>query len=45
MVAGSIPDEVTFAIYLILPDELVPGDYLACNRNEHQKHKNDVSGE
>jgi hypothetical protein len=37
-VAGSIPDEVNFLIYLILPDALGPGVYLASNRNEYQKH-------
>jgi hypothetical protein len=32
-------------IYLILPAALGPGVYSACNRNEYQKHKNNVSGE
>jgi hypothetical protein len=45
-VAGSIPDEVIFLIYLILPAALGPGVYSASNRNEYQKHKNNnVSGE
>jgi hypothetical protein len=42
---GSIPDEVIFKIYLILPAALVPGVYSASNRNEYQKQENDVSGE
>jgi hypothetical protein len=45
-VAGSIPDEVNFLIYLILSATLGPGVYSASNRNEYQKHKNNnVSGE
>jgi hypothetical protein len=32
-------------IYLILPAALDPGVYSVSNRNEHQKHKNNVSGE
>jgi hypothetical protein len=45
-VAGSIPDEVKFKIYLILLAALGPGVYSASNRNEYQKHKNNnVSGE
>jgi hypothetical protein len=39
-VAGSIPDEVIFLIYLILPAALGPGVYSASNWNENQKHKN-----
>jgi hypothetical protein len=31
--------------YLILPVALGPGVYSASNRNEYQKHKNNVSGE
>jgi hypothetical protein len=31
--------------YLILPAAVGPGVYLASNRNEYQKHKNNVSGE
>jgi hypothetical protein len=32
--------------YFILPASLGPGVYLASNRNEYQKHKNNnVSGE
>jgi hypothetical protein len=37
-IAGSIPDEVNFSIYLILPAALGPGVYSASNRNEYQKH-------
>jgi hypothetical protein len=33
------------SIYLILPAVLGPGVYSASNRNEYQKHKNNVSGE
>jgi p-aminobenzoyl-glutamate transporter AbgT len=33
------------SIYLILPSPLGPGVYSASNRNEYQKHKNNVSGE
>jgi hypothetical protein len=46
-VAGSITDKVIFffLIYLILPAALNPGAYSASNRNEYQKHKNNVSGE
>jgi hypothetical protein len=45
-VAGSIPDEVIFQIYLILPAALGPGVYSASNKNEYQKHKNNnISGE
>jgi hypothetical protein len=44
-VAGSRPDEVNdFYHYLILPVALGPGVYSASNRNEYQKHKNNVSG-
>jgi hypothetical protein len=31
--------------YLILPAALGPGVYSASDRNEYQKHKNNVSGE
>jgi hypothetical protein len=46
-VAGSRPDEANefLSIYLILPVALGPGVYSASNRNEYQKHKNNVSGE
>jgi hypothetical protein len=45
-VMGSIPDEMIFSTYLILPDALGPGVYSTPNRNEYQKHKNNnVSGE
>jgi hypothetical protein len=45
-VAGSIPDELNFSIYLIFPVAPGPGVYSASNRNEYQKHKNNnVSGE
>jgi hypothetical protein len=33
------------SIYLILLAALGPGIYSASNRNEYQKHKNNVSGE
>jgi hypothetical protein len=39
-VAGSIPDEVNFPIYLIFPAALGLGVYSASNRNDYQKHKN-----
>jgi hypothetical protein len=39
VVAGSIPDEETFKIYLILPAALAPEVYSASNKNEYQKHK------
>jgi hypothetical protein len=29
----------------VLPTALGPGVYSACNRNEYQKQKNNVSGE
>jgi hypothetical protein len=32
-------------MHLILPAALGPGVYSASNRNEYQKHKNNVSGE
>jgi hypothetical protein len=38
-------DELIFSIYLILPAALGPGSYLAYNRNEYQKQKNNVSGD
>jgi hypothetical protein len=44
-VAGSIPDEVIFSIYLILPAPLGPVVYSIFDRNENQKQKNNVSGE
>jgi hypothetical protein len=46
-VAGSRPVEVNefFTIYLILSAALGPGIYLASNRYEYQKQKNNVSGE
>jgi hypothetical protein len=45
-VAVSIPDEVIFSIYLILPAALDSGVYSSSNRYEYQKHKNNnVSGE
>jgi hypothetical protein len=34
-----------FSVYLILPAALGPEVYSASNRNEYQKHKNNVSGE
>jgi hypothetical protein len=41
------PDEMNAfsSIYLILPASLGPGVYSACNRNEYQKQKNNVSWE
>jgi hypothetical protein len=45
-VAGSVPDEVIFSVYLFLPAALGLGVYSASNRNEYQKQKNNnVSGE
>jgi hypothetical protein len=32
-------------VHLVLPAALGPGAYSASNRNEYQKHKNNVSGE
>jgi hypothetical protein len=37
--------ELFLSIYLIIPVALGPGVYSASNRNEYQKHKNNVSGE
>jgi hypothetical protein len=37
--------QVIFLNFLILPAALGPGVYSAANRNEYQKHKNNVSGE
>jgi hypothetical protein len=37
--------ELHLSIYLILLVALGPGVYSASNRNEYQKHKNNVSGE
>jgi hypothetical protein len=37
--------ESNFSIYLILLAALGPGLYSACNRNEYQKQKNNISGE
>jgi hypothetical protein len=44
---GFETDEVNelFPIYIILPAEPGPGVYSACNRNEYQKQKNNVSEE
>jgi hypothetical protein len=45
-VVVSRPGEVNdISIYLIFPAALDPGVYSASNRNEYQKHKNNVSGE
>jgi hypothetical protein len=44
----SIPEDTILRLlssYLILPVALGPGVYSASNRNEYQKHKNNVSGE
>jgi hypothetical protein len=37
--------EWILSVYLILPVALDPEIYLASNRNEYQKHKNNISGE
>jgi hypothetical protein len=44
---GSRHDEVNefFSIYLIIPTPLGHGVHSAFNRNEYQKHKNNVSGD
>jgi hypothetical protein len=42
---GFGTDAAIFLIYLIIPSALGPGLYSASNRNEYQKHKNNVSGE
>jgi hypothetical protein len=44
--SSSILDEVnkSFSIYLIFLTSLGPGVYLASNRNEYQKQKNNVYG-
>jgi hypothetical protein len=34
-----------FSIYLILPATLGPGVHSVSDRNEYQKHKNNVYGE
>jgi hypothetical protein len=46
-IMGLSPHEVVefFLIYQILPVILGSGAYLAFNRNEYQKQKNNVSGE
>jgi hypothetical protein len=46
-VVGSRPDYVIefVSIYLILPAALGPGVHSASNRNEYQKHENNVPGE
>jgi hypothetical protein len=33
-----------FSIYIIFSAALGPGVYSACNRNDYQKQKNNVSG-
>jgi hypothetical protein len=35
--------QINFSIYLILPAALGSGVYSASNKNEYQKHKNNVS--
>jgi hypothetical protein len=43
-----LPDEVNdffLSIFLTLPAALAPGVYSTFNRNEYQKHKNNISGE
>jgi hypothetical protein len=44
---GSRPYKVNenFSIYLIFPATPRPEVHSACNRNEYQKQKNNVSGE
>jgi hypothetical protein len=37
--------KLIFPIYILLPAALGPGIYPTSNRNEYQKHKNNVSGE
>jgi hypothetical protein len=46
-VAGLRPNEIKefFSIYLIILAALSPGIYLASNRNEYQKHINNISQE
>jgi hypothetical protein len=46
-VVGSRPDEVNefSSILIILPGAVDPGAYSACNGNEYQKQKNNVSVE
>jgi hypothetical protein len=44
-VAGSVPNEVIFLNLPNLPAALGPGVYSASNRNEYQKHTNNVNGE
>jgi hypothetical protein len=39
------PDESVFSIYLMLPAALGPGVYSSSNRNDYQKHTNNVFGE
>jgi hypothetical protein len=41
----TLLDDFFFSIYPILLAALAPGVYLASNRNEYQKQKNNVSGE
>jgi hypothetical protein len=43
--AGITSGSVVGVFYLILLVALGPGVYSASNRNEYQKHKNNVSGE
>jgi hypothetical protein len=46
-VAGSRTDDVNkffYLIYLIVPAALGPAVHSASNKNEYQKHKNNVSG-
>jgi hypothetical protein len=41
----TIKIEVFYCKILMFPAALDPGVYSASNRNEYQKHKNNVSGE
>jgi hypothetical protein len=44
-IALLITKGTNFRGVIILPVALGPGVYSASNRNEYQKHKNNVSGE
>jgi hypothetical protein len=46
-ISGSTPEEMNdfFSSYLILTAALDPGFNSACNRNEYQRQKKNVSGE
>jgi hypothetical protein len=42
---SQIQEQIYFLPEFDLPAALGPGVYSASNRNEYQKHKNNVSGE